>query len=280
MDARRAVTGPGAQRSYDYASWSEFLGDVDGEHIPARFRGAGSGYDREQLGGCTSYDQLHSLAHNGWAEGMRHVHEVAIPAVQAVVSARVAQAGWAWDVTGAAYDLGEYLTGAPECWLTPDTETTRPVIRIQVNLGLRFTIPGRMVTLRGAGVVALTLALQAAGYVVEVFAICGSGIYENRQDLPYWLRVPLTDAAGGPLDVDRLLFALAHPVMPRICLFGMGAVLHGYPGSYATHEGGQNPWTADLVLRRIREDEADWQNTAAVAAWVKRTFDNLTQERS
>ena len=130
--------------------------------------------------------------------------------------------------------------------------------------------------MRGAGVVALTLALQAAGYVVDVAAICGSGILEGGER-PYWLRVPLVDAGGGPLDTDRLLFALAHPANVRVCMFALGAALHGYPASCATREGGRNPWTADLVLPRIETRDAAWQDARSVSALVEQTFAQLTQ---
>lgn len=267
-----------AQRDRNFQDWAEFLDAVDAPENGLAGAFTAWAWDADQIAGARSFEEVRNLARFGWADGAQHIKSIALPIVESVVTRRATGTSWEWDVTGAAYDVGEYLSGVPECWLTATPEETKPVVTIQVDLGLRASIPGRIVTLRGAGLVALTLALQAAGYVVDIAAICGSGISANG-DRPYWLRVPLVDANGGPLDTDRLLFALAHPANVRVCLFGLGAALHGHPGSGATHQGGENPWKANLMLPRIETSDADWQSPAAVSAWVKRTFEQLTQTK-
>lgn len=264
----------GTFKTREYRDWAEYLAAVDSDACCIYQ------WEPDRIGYVRTLEDLRTLAHRGWPEGAEHVKSLALPVVESVVSRRVAAGGWAWDVTGAAYDLGEYLSGAPECWLTPAQDESKPVIRIQVDLGLRASIPGRMVTLRGAGVVALTLALQAAGYIVDVAAICGSGTYVGGQNVGFWLRVPLVDANGGPIDTDRLLFALAHPAMVRCGMFSLGADLVGRRHGEATRPEGVNPWSADLSLARIQEHEADWQDAASVSRWVQRTFDQLTKGRN
>ena len=264
---------PSGDYMHAFRTYGDFLAAIQGRGVGGR---AAWPWERESIGGldpATMVPATRTLATLGWPAGMDHVRAITLPAVRTLLAQVVPASGWTLDVTGAAYEMGEYLSGVPECWQAPQVEAVKPVVRIQVDLGLRADIPGRMVTHRGAAVVALTLALQAAGYVVDVAAVCGSGVESDH----FWVRVPLSDGQGGPLDLNRLVFGLAHPAMVRILLFGLGAELCGHAGAAATHAGGPNPWAADVALPRMRHDEADWQSLASVTAWVQATYDRVTQ---
>lgn len=252
----------------DFRDWSAFLTTCHA--VPADSR------IRAQVGwnGVASWDAGIALAEQGWAEGMEHVRAVSIPAVKNLVATRPQVAGWDWDVTGSAYDMGEYLSGTPECWATPQVEEAKPVIRIVVNLTTSGGVPQSIITMRGAGVVALTLALQTAGYVVDVAALVGLAPNYNQS---YWARIPLSDAQGGPLDVDRLVYALAHPSSPR--LLGYSCGYHACaPGEYIGLGGWAQcapPWDADLYLGHAFLSDADWGSAASVSTWVQRMYDRL-----
>lgn len=255
-----------------YRDWAEFLTAAGKVRAGSRRSHYG---DQSWCAGIASYDEALSLAAHGWAAGMEHVRQIALPALAELVSTKTQTAGWGWDVTGADYDVGEYLSGAPECWLAPVVEESKPVVKIVVNLTTSGGVSSDAITMRGAGVVALTMALQAAGYVVDVAGIVGT-CPDYKQS--HWQRIPLTDANGGPLDADRLIFALAHPASPRVLGYGVAkdTVLNGADWSRGGWAQEAPPWDADLYLPHTFLDAANWQDYASVSAWVKRTFEQLT----
>lgn len=227
--------------------------------------------------------EARSIADKGWPEGMDRVRQIALPAVSSAVRAHVADDSWRYDVTGADYDVGEYISGAPECWLDRSAEAARPVITIGANIVSSAGIPAKALEMRGAAVVALTMALQAAGYVVRVYAVEGMSIGRD-----IWHRVEVTDPEGGPTDTDRLLYALAHPSAARQLGYALGAHLTGRSG---THCGigwpgsgpGQLPpaeWKFDLYLAGSYLDSANWADAASVSKWVEETYKALAEGRS
>jgi hypothetical protein len=211
---------------------------------------------------------------------MERVHAIAIPAVTSIASTLAPESGWAYDVTGAAYDVGEYLSGVPECWLAPQMIASRPCITIAANIVSSAGIPARALEMRGAAVVALAMALQAAGYAVRVYAIQGMYVESDRD---VWHRVCLTDDNGGPLDTDRLLFALAHPSASRQLGYSLGSHLAGrsYASSLGWPEGDRNAlptpkWAADVYLPPVFLDAAKWGSAEGVSAWVRETYERLS----
>ncbi len=254
-----------------YRDWAEFLDAAGKVRTGARQSSYG-----KWTGGVQSYGGAMSLAENGWPAGMEHVTRVSLPAVRDLVSSKVQPGGWGWDVTGATYDVGEYLSGAPECWLAPVMEESKPVLKLVVNLTTSAGVSAEAITMRGAGVVALTMALQAAGYVVDVAGIVGTCPNYTRT---HWQRIPLTDANGGPLDTDRLIFALAHPASPRVLGYCIAkdTILDGKNWDLGGWAQTTPPWDADLYLPHTFLDAANWKDYASVSAWVKRTFEQLTQ---
>jgi hypothetical protein len=223
------------------------------------------------------------IADKGWPEGMDRVRSIALPAVSTAVQAHVQDDAWRYDVTGADYDVGEYVSGAPECWLDRSAEATRPVITIGANIVSSGGIPSKVLEMRGAAVCALTLALQAAGYVVRLYAVEGMSIGRD-----IWHRVEVTDPEGGPLDVDRMLYAIAHPSAARQLGYALGAHLAGRNGTncgigWPGSGPGQLPpaeWKFDLYMGGSYLDSANWNDAASVNAWIAETYKALTEGRS
>lgn len=222
--------------------------------------------------GHATWEQALNMATHGWPEGMTHVRDMILPAVETRVSKMTHSAAWTWDVTGAAYDVGEYLSGVPECWLAPQVEEHKPALTLAVNLTSSAGIGIKHLMRRGASLVGLTLALQAAGYVVTVHSIIGVN-YRNDAREPHdaWVRVQLTDDAGGPLDTDRLLFALVHTANSRLLGYNLVS-----PHSLVWPKG-PSPWGADLYLDRYHLHDADWESVESANAWIDRTFQTLTK---
>ncbi len=249
--------------------WGDFL--AESTKVPAQHR---IRCDHD-WNGVRSWDEGVSLASRGWADGMAHVRSVSLPAVKQLVARRPVGNTWGWDVTGADYDTGEYLSGVPECCQTPTVEDQKPVVRLMVNLTTSRGCPQEIITMRGAGVVALTLALQASGYVVDVSGLVGVAP-DYRKSI--WYRIPLCDANGGPLDVDRLVYALAHPSCPRLFGYSLAHAECGTdPNKGFTGWAQHAPeWETDLWLGHAGYGDADWSNASAVSKWVQREYDRLT----
>ncbi len=270
----------------DFRSWSDYLAYA--RTLPPDARGAG-GRTREGAIEWASAPDLNgacNIAERGWSEGMDKVRSIALPAVDKMAATIEAQdERWGWDVTGAAYDVGEYLSGAPECWLAPTLISDKPCVTISINSALSMGIPKEMIEMRGAAVVALALALQTAGYAVRVYQIIMSEVDSSsggwHSDLTA-VRVCLTDDNGGPIDTDRLLFALAHPAATRLLGFSVARGIAGAPMTAGLGSPDDFPvegWTSDFHMQRANYDDAEWRSKASVEAWVATQYAQLTKPR-
>src|SRR5690606_32507271 len=113
------------------------------------------------------------------------------------------------DVVGAAYDVGGYRSGVPECWVRPETVPVRRAISVCVNVTASGGIEASTLRKRGIAVASLVLALQSAGHPVTVdVAVCIDS-YNGRGKFMDLCRV--CDAMGSQVDIDRMVFAMAHP---------------------------------------------------------------------
>jgi len=191
---------------------------------------------------------------------------------------------WTWDVTGAGYDMGEYLAGTPECWLQTPPLRSKPGVDVQMDSFLSCAVDPYAMKLRGAATVALTLALQQAGYAVRVSAALGFRTTAGARGRQIWARVILSDDRGGPLDTDRLLFMLAHPAAVRWLQFVHGSIVAGHDHDAMTQEvygaptGMHNPFaTAETVsVPSMILGHGDWSSPAACERWVAETFARIT----
>jgi hypothetical protein len=250
--------------SETYATWGEYRAALAGLD-PASSTYAQGGWS----GGVSSIGDALTIADRGWPEGMEQVHKVAMPALAVVSSIIAPSGGWEYEVTGAAYDVGTYIAGIPECWATPEVEAVRPVITIAACTTSSAMVPAKMLTLRGVGVVALALALQSAGYAVQIHSIEG-GVQPDQREAAF-TRTTLSDPQGGALDTDRVLFALAHPAACRTLAYSnLDRVVGKFFGSsYPADPPARLGWESDIYLPCAMSGDADWQNAETVIAWVK-----------
>jgi hypothetical protein len=156
-----------------------------------------------------------NLALYGWTKGVERARDIAerVAARTLHGAASAASQEIQYDVVGMAYDCGSVLAGVPEAWLTFAPCEVKTAVRIVSNVTASAGVPGDAMMRRGVAVAALALALQAQGYPVTIDVM--QDIY-SRNIGRFQTIVRIADAASGsPLDVDRLVFALAHPIMFR-----------------------------------------------------------------
>jgi hypothetical protein len=256
-----------------YASWGEYLASMDS--VPDSMS-----WGERKWTGVRDLGEARKLAREGWAAGMERARAVALPAVEAATRETIEGACLTADVTGAAFDVGGYLSGEPECWVRPDAVETKPAVTIMASLSASAGIPAEALEMKGAAVAALAMALQAGGYAVKVYTCQGCPVDGEREAT--FNRVCLTDDNGGPLDVDRLIYGLAHPSALRALAFNAVVLTAGKTPTGEQWLGiPSNPpaslgWDCDLYLPASLVWDAEWKSPASVERWVKEQYRKLT----
>lgn len=122
-----------------------------------------------------------------------------------------------YDVTGHVLDVGEFLSGSPECFISEGDEDVerKPVISFGVQVGRSGMVDARSVVYRGAAILSIIDDLENQGYRVEVWAIWAQS---PRGGYGTDFRV-LAKAAEDQWSPHSIAFALCHPCMNRRLLW-------------------------------------------------------------
>lgn len=172
------------------------------------------------------------------------------------------------DVTGADVNIGLFMAGEPECMMQfvsePQARMGR-VVKVLVNGCTSASTKPDHIIKRGAAVLTLVNTLHLMGVGVELWwedAIKGYG--SKHPDRTYSTAVKLHDSAQ-PLDIDNVMFALAHPSMLRRVCFsiqeqspyakeqGAGAMGGGY--GTPTECGLGTMFDFDVVVERLKHSD-------------------------
>jgi hypothetical protein len=118
--------------------------------------------------------------------------------------------------------MGDYLAGHPEPYAAikrkPDDNARKgksPVVKVFVNLACSASISNDALEARGAAVLALVDAIEAAGYAAEV--VVGSHSKVGRNTYDYRVAVK---RAGDKLALNSVAFAMGNPDTFRRFIFG------------------------------------------------------------
>ena len=117
-----------------------------------------------------SWEDVYRYAEKGWAEGAVEASRVATSianrTIQGTATALVPEV--VYDVVGAAYDPGAYMSGVPECWMGFEPREERRAVRIAVNIAVSEGVKLDTFRRRGYALAALAMALNAQGHPVSV----------------------------------------------------------------------------------------------------------------
>lgn len=163
-------------------------------------------------------EETFRLATYGWPEATRRATELTRKIADRVVtlSGENEEPVIGFDVTGGAYDAGARIVGVPECWGTVAPVRARRGVRIVANIDASGGVSNDVLIQRGAAVGALVLVMQARGHAVTVDVLCPDGSYSKRGCF-----VRVADGGSGSIvDIDKIVFALAHPGMLRVFFRG------------------------------------------------------------
>lgn len=175
---------------------------------------------RTEWSGAQSLDHAMELAHAGYGEIRPEVDKIL-----AVLEERLAERFGnrfvtEYSVTGGSVDMGKFVTGEPECmmdWVSEPAASMGRVVKICIAGTVSAGIKPDMIIRRGTAVVALLDTLHKLGVGLELW---WDSTIEGSDHIKHSTAVRLHDSAE-PLDVDNLMWAVAHPSMLRRVTFAV-----------------------------------------------------------
>ena len=185
-----------------------------------------------------SWDDAIRMATDGWPEGLKKMQK-ATELLEVPSSERNYEPQPMAALAGDEVDVGLYLSGEPECmtdWTMAETPSFGKVAKIVVNCSASCGVSTELMFRRGAAAVLLVDALESCGIRCEVWVLpwC-SGEGERK---PVHFCEVLAKQADDPVELDRLAYMLAHPVVMR--RLGFRLMEQEKPDSWAgkeTHGG-------------------------------------------
>jgi len=155
-----------------------------------------------------------TMGRTKWKAGQRSIEQTAREQAAKAIQTR-AFYDYAYDTTGAFFDMPAVIEGRPECWLapTPNGAGERGLVRMIVDLGTSAHVRAAVIEARMCAIAAACLVIEANGNPIEVIAIDSQGFGA----LPYCNAVQVNNA-GEPIDSQRLV-AMAHPAFLRRVMF-------------------------------------------------------------
>jgi len=185
-----------------------------------------------------SWGDAIKMAAEGWPEGLKKMQKATelleIPSSEKNYEPQPMAA-----LAGDEVDVGLYLSGEPECmtdWTMVETPSFGKVAKIVVNCSAAAGVSTDAMFKRGAAAVLLVDALESCGMRCEVWVIPWSS-GETPKEPSFYCEV-LAKRADDPVELDRLAYMLAHPVVMR--RLGFRLMEQEKPDSWggeATHEG-------------------------------------------
>lgn len=225
-----------------------------------------------------SLEHAMELAHKGYGEIRPKVD-----AIMEVLEERLAERFGnrfvtEYAVSGGSVDMGKFVTGEPECmldWVSEPAASMGRVVKVCLAGTVSSSISADMIVRRGTAVVALLDTLHKLGVGVELWwdsTIMGSDMVEHST------AVRLHDSSE-PLDVDNLMWAVAHPSMLRRVVFAVQersetAQEQGVGGGYGRCHTMALPRIMDFDVTVEMLERGDLTERDPLA-WVIKTVEGL-----
>jgi hypothetical protein len=227
-----------------------------------------------------SFAEAYELARSGWHD-VRPEVQTMLDALTDRLAERLDMAHTTqYGVAGAIVDMGRYMQGDPECMMEFVTEPQArmgKVVRVFVDYGASGSFSAEFIRKRGIVLLALVDTLGRLGVSCELWgetAVRGGGKTHTT--------VTKLHDATEQMDIDTLMFALAHPSMLRrmaFCVREMSSVANAIGakqgGGYGStvHTKYAQVYGADVRMERL-ESYASKCMTDPVE-WVMQTITGL-----
>lgn len=230
-----------------------------------------------------SFNEALSLAQNGWQDAVEQSADLLGRINTDLGESHATTFQATYDVAGSEVDIARFLSGEPECMIESvplKVMRTGRVIKLLVPGSISASVHQDTILRRGAAVMALVDAFSRAQHPVEVwlgFAVHGS---DSRNRNLYMIQVQESDQ---PLNMGRIMFALAHPSSLRqICFavnegepddmrkrfnYGMGGYGFGKP-SYAIYAEDAELNPENTIVLPVLSPGESWTEDYAVQ-WIE-----------
>lgn len=267
-------------RAEVFGSFGEFVRFAQENPNPESSNG-----NEEDWAGSKTLSEACDLALAGWHEVRPEVDRIMDHLTERLSDRFGSQFVTRHDVTGAFVDMGRFMDCEPECMVSfveqPQSAMGR-VVKILVAGTASAYIQPEDIRRRGIAVIALVDTIHKLGLGVELWwdnSVNGSG--PAGRSNTYTTAVKVHDSSE-PLDIDEVMFALAHPSMLRRVTFSVqersetadaqGARLYGGYGR-PTELGMTKFGDYDVVIERLQS--GDEQLVRDSLAWVMSTVTGL-----
>jgi hypothetical protein len=129
---------------------------------------------------------------------------------------------YAYDIQGQALDVGQYMTGQPECFIDELEVATKPFIRVILSCCFTDNVGQTQIINRGAMAMALVEELERT-HNVEVLVVDAALNQNslNNGDDKDGNCILIYPVSTSPLDVETCYFSLASPDMLRRVSFAV-----------------------------------------------------------
>ena len=230
--------------------------------------------------GMRSFAEAKELARSGWHDVRPQVEELLNQMSEVIADRLEIAPSMTWNVAGGVVDVGRYCGNEPMCMLDfpmEPAERMGKVVKLFIDYGASSGFSGDFIMKRGIVLLALVDTLQKLGVSVEIYgetAISGGNAFHTT--------VTKLHDPTDRLDIDELMFTLAHPAMLRRMAFAVremskcattiGAVRNGsygrtVPTLYAPTVG------ADIRMERLESRASQCMENPV--EWVMQTITGL-----
>ena len=203
--------------------------------------------------GNITLEQALTLAEFGWPEGRNHMSDVTCEMHPEDLDVEMAES-FSMDVAG-AYPVVPLACAGDPCHMVDvqAIEVPHKIIRVVVTLANSWSINAQTLMTYGAAVLSYVDALESAGWSCEVIGRFDSRAHRNVMAMSVMLK-----AAGAPLDIDTLAFALVHPAMlRRLFIAYIERFLDSQPHFKSGHgrPHGDNPGDCQIFIPRVPSND-------------------------
>lgn len=261
------ITGQLPFEEIRFESWGDYLAHVSQAPTTSpRKMSIDNAYSFTET---ASYEEAMKMANEGWASAEADARKLS-NAIMRRVGSIVERDEELFDVEGQGIDIGLFNSGLPEHWVRYEQhfqESPGPIIRIVYNAAASGGISTRTLVAKGAAVAGLIECIELSGKSVELWmAIVFSVGYETVE-----FRAKVKEA-GQPLDMGRVMFALAHPSSLRRLGFRVlelskhpdwTTVNYGFPADVATDRD-----RGDIYIPKSYFGEPQWTDEETTIKWV------------
>ena len=257
-----------------YSKFADSLSELADEAAKCSDSVNGASQDSDDnFAGC-NFQEAIRLCKEGWPEGMREAQRL-LDEFNRIMPPEPTHKQLTYQVSGGAFvDVGRYCSFDPECFGTYQTnDKPKSPLTIVVNCCYSGGISTEAIMRGGVAICAAIDVLESRGYDVELLAAI-----QSNDDLRYVVR--LKDQ-GEPLNIDKLVFSLAHAAFLRRIGF---ALMEGTPAQYRQKHGYYKmrgygrvhtwrPEDAELVFDGTHLRDAErWKTTQDSVDWVVKTL--------